>query len=155
MARITLTESKLKQIVAESVKHILNELDSGVYDRAAIKAHNLDRTWQRGKFENAANEKRIKELCPFDEDVSSHVCLTREYCKVDDGGRTLSVLTNGKIILGGECGEDWPLRIGAKLCSKISKQLARVIANWCNVYLTPEGKQKLQGSGDWHNWVRL
>ena len=164
MAKITLTEDRLKNIVAESVKRVLNEISSDMLDRATDAAQEKGRMNQMNKFKYGANDKRKKEMYPDNDYVSMHISPKRDRCDVQDGNRRMTVYTDGRI----KVVEDhtfssnpdfgvvsWPLDNNNKLSSKISRNLARVIVKWCNKYLTPEGKEKLQGFDDWHNWVQL
>ena len=163
---IKLTENKLRQIVSESVKNVLNEISSDLLDKAKDAAENKGRIKQSQNFQDGANERRKQELNPNDENsiVSMHINPKRDVCVVQDGNRRLSVYANGTL----KSVEDhtfssnpdfgiisWPLDYENKLSSKISRQLARVIVKWCDKYLSPEGKEKLQGYEDYHNWIQL
>jgi hypothetical protein len=77
--KIKLTESRLKQIVNESVKNVLSELDWRTYQTAANKANHLSdkaeneyeeqrRNIQRRKFQDKAGEMYSKQynLIDFD-----------------------------------------------------------------------------------------
>ena len=155
--KIKLTESKLKQIVAESVKNVLNEISIDMLDRAEDAAREKGRDYQKDKFAKYGNKKRKEEMCPY-EGFSSNVVLTRDRCEVKDNVQ-LIVYSCGDIVTmrpgGGiltKHNETWPLDNRVKLDSK---QLARTVSKWCNKYLSPEGKEKLQGYEDWHNWAFL
>ena len=155
--KMKITESKLRQIVSESVKNILNEISSGLLYDAEKVAKEKGHEKQAQIFHDAANEKLKKELNPNDENgiVSMYINPKKDMCVVQDGNRRLTIYANGTLKLV----EDhtfssnpnfgiisWPLDYKNKLSSKISKQLARIIVNWCDKYLSPEGKEKLQGS---------
>ena len=81
--KIKLTESQLKQIVNESVKNVLSELDWRTYQTAANKADNLSdkaedeyenqrRNIQRRKFQDKAREMYSNQynLKDFDDNIS-------------------------------------------------------------------------------------
>lgn len=168
MAKITLTEDKLKNIVAESVKRVLNEISSDMLDRATVAAQEKGRVKQMRNFKYAANEKRSKELfSDYNEDTCilySNINAQKDFCRVQDNKKLLTVYADGRVTVGemhtfsSDPNSDlvsWPLDYDKKMSSKISVQLARTLVKWCNKYLTPEGKEKLQGFDDWHNWVQL
>ena len=83
MTKIKMTESQLRQIVTESVKNVLSELDWRTYQTAANKADNLSdkaedeyekqrRNIQRRKFQDKGREMFSKQynLKDFDDNIS-------------------------------------------------------------------------------------
>lgn len=64
MGKVYITESKLKEIVAESVKKVLNEMDEGVIKNMFANTFNKDKRQQLAVAkQRAANaQKRLEEL---------------------------------------------------------------------------------------------
>ena len=160
---VRLSENELHKVIKESVKIVLNEISSDVLDNASEKAMEQGRLQQMGKLKNGAMERRKKELTN-DNILSCYFNAKRDYIDIADNNRRLTVNSNGII----ESPENyvqygnpnmyivsWPLDYKYKLSSKHAKQLAYILVKWCDKYLTQEGKEKLQGFKDWHNWVQL
>ena len=55
--KIKLSESELKQIIAESVKNVVSGLDWKTLDNAARKRYNQWQYWMKGDKENDKKEK--------------------------------------------------------------------------------------------------
>lgn len=168
---IRLNENDLHDIIKESIKSALNEISSDMLDRASDKAEAQDRKKQMQKFKNGAFEKRRDELMAdknFDTDLSCYFRAHRGHIDISNNGYILHIESNG-IIYAYENNvqygnkdnalASWPLDYKHKISTfrniKLNKQLALIIVNWCNKYLSLEGKERLKGFNDWHNWVQL
>lgn len=152
--KIRLTENKLKQIVAESVKNVLNEISSDLAFKASQGAYNKGRSGQGNTFSNYGNERLKDELS-----LPSNVDATNYYIKyMSYSNSEVSLNTNGVACSDGitrNSFEEWKdpkNENNAKLNLKVyDKRLARVIANWCSKYVG----DKLPQSADWHFWAAL
>lgn len=152
--KIILTENKLKQIVAESVKNVLNEISSDLAYKASQAANEKDRWTQGYAFSNYGNERVRDEL-----GLPSDVEATNNYISYKSSrGKEVTLKTDGSLIIGDRCYNgfgDWiegGYENSADRFIKVrDKRLARTIANWCSKYIG----DKLPQSADWHFWASL
>lgn len=167
---LRLTESELHKIIKESVKITLNEISSDVLDRASDKAESLGRKKQMQNFKDGAFERRKDELTKngkFDPSISMYFRAHRDFIDIHNNDLRLQINSNGNVksyeknVQYGNPDMmlvSWPLEYEHRLHFRdknLNRQLAMVIVKWCDKYLSPEGKEKLQGFDDWHNWVQL
>lgn len=141
----------------------VNEISSDLLDKAADSAKEKKRYKQFSKFDGAADDRRKEEL-GIDSILGMYIHPTKHRCSIKDGNRRLDVYADGTIrnlednTHYGDPNRtviSWPLDAEYKLSSKNAKILARLLVKWCQKYMQPEAKNRLEGCTDWHNWVEL
>lgn len=152
--KIRLTENKLKQIVAESVKNVLNEISSDLAYKASQAAQEKGRWGQGYAFSNYGH-KRVRDELGLPSDVEA----TNNYISYKSSrGRNITLKTDGSLIIGDNCYNGFKEWTEANYENRADrfirvedKRLARTIANWCSKYIGDE----LPQSADWHFWAAL
>ena len=159
--KIKLTESKLKQIVAESVKNVLTEIDALNALEYGRKAYSqgtpLSHNWSPDNKEYNERKKKqgenIKKMAIDKMNAEgSGKCIQQaspwQINFVSGSGHEVYVTADGKWGILGDQGRN-SIAIPNEL--KVRPEDAKLIANWCNKYLKNEYALKYWGNEQY--WV--
>lgn len=154
MSKIILTESKLQQIIAETIKKTLNEISSDILYAAQDKAQRTGRYKQSSNFNLGAIRKQQEELNANDKIT----IMRREFISFtgDGANNGLHYRLNNEGMYWGPNNKSYNLaKTNVDRMNITDKQTARIIANWANKYLKQEVKEKNPKLTDWHFWAKL
>jgi hypothetical protein len=152
MSKIQISENKLKQIVAESVKNVLNEISSDLAYAAQKKAYDSGRKRQASKFYNYANDKLKTELgadnngVQMDDDSITYHNYTNE---------TVTLYRDGNVRYKGDFTSIGNYAELQKVLKTDDKPTARLITRWLGKYMSELINNVNPQLLDWHFWAVL
>lgn len=135
--KLKLTESKLKQIIAESINEVLNEISSDYVYNVARRTHNFDPDRSQ-KFHDYATERLHSELGGKPKGIIEASNLFIQYRNIH--GDTIMIKPDGtiyykerQITRNGDF-TSWPRR-GDSTLQVSDEQTANFLAKWCAKYI--------------------
>jgi hypothetical protein len=145
--KFSLTENKLRQIVSESVKKVINEISSDLAHAAYLKADDLKRHKQAKRFSDYANQQLSNEI-----GIRGSIIKMgrREIFYKSHKGLTVELNVTGYFSHEPDnCYNIWAPE--CEICPekyKTDPATARILAKWCQRFLP-----YLKRAHDWHYWV--
>ena len=148
-----ITESKLKELIANTIKESLDELSPDLAYRAADAAYNKGQHNRYASFSRYANDAVSQEHGGLE------ATNKRIVYPLSIDGLYVTIYKDGDFALSNDSGGRNLFDFG-NVPSKLKtndKRIARNIAKWCSKYLViTKGKDfETNAFSDWHNWAIL
>jgi hypothetical protein len=156
MPKIIISEARLKKMVSESVRKVLNEIGDTQQGRAMLanataKATNMGRPMQANKFASGL-------ASAIQQKYGEGASRERYAYKAWDGSRVF-VYNNGTIIVNKNGGDRREMSMEEafqnmyRLAKTSDKRVARQIAGWCGEFLNKTDERTKAMATDWHTWA--